>query len=113
MPRPRRHPLILPVPALPTDRFPPFKDFVTTPAPGKEWPCGADRPWTFADAARVAVSVAHALGAFGVVSAPVADLEDEALAWWLSLPPDERLTESRRAVLLAEQHDQQPACLCL
>jgi hypothetical protein len=101
--------MLPPIPALSTGRFLDFKAFVATPGSEKEWSCGDACPWRWADAARVATSVAHAFGVFGVESAPVADLEDEALAWWLSLGPDERLTLSRRAILLAEQLDQQPA----
>jgi hypothetical protein len=106
--------MLPPVPALPTARFPTFKAFVTLPGPEQRWPCGDDRPWRWVDAARAAASVAHALGAFGVVSASVADLEDEALAWWLSIfGTDKWLTESRRAMLLAERLDQQPAGFAL
>jgi hypothetical protein len=58
----------IPVAPLTREHFPDFAKFVETAAPGG-WPCGADRPWTLADADRAAAQVLRVfpdLDLFGV-----------------------------------------------
>jgi len=89
----------IPVPALPVTEFAAFKQFATSAAP-KNWPCGAARPWTFADAAKAAASVVYALGEPSVVAGTE---EDDALAQWLAFFETEQWrAASTRALRLPE-----------
>ena len=112
--RPRLQPKPMPVPPLPPDRFSDFLAFAktaapegweygATPLPGRDPKKPALRPrWRVVDAAKAAVTVAHALGEFSVLAEAPEAAELRALGWWLSLDSPEHLALSRRAILLGD-----------
>src|SRR4051794_26805154 len=69
---------------LPRDRFPAFRAFVRTTEPPEGFPAGPEARLRWVEAAAIAASAMHMLGRFQIASVAAAEIEDEALAWWLS-----------------------------